>query len=107
MTGLVYTMAGALLVAMGVWGVVALAHPLRKLLAINVSGSGVFLVLVAAAAREPGQAPDPVAHALVLTGLVVSVSATALGLVLMLRSHRPTGKDHTSPGAPPSSRGDG
>ena len=90
MTGLGYTVVGAVLMAIGVWGVLALGHPLRKLLAVNIAGSGVFLVLIAAAARGAGQTPDPVSHALVLTGLVVSVSATALGLVLMLRSRAPT-----------------
>ncbi len=86
MTGLGYVVVGLVLAAMGIWGVVVLAHPLRKLLALNILGSGVFLVLVAVADRGAGQAVDPVPHALVLTGLVVAVSATALGLVLMLRS---------------------
>lgn len=86
MTGLGYVVVGLVLAAMGIWGVVALAHPLRKLLALNILGSGVFLVLVAVADRGTGAPADPVPHALVLTGLVVAVSATALGVVLMLRS---------------------
>ena len=52
------------------------------MLAINVCGAGVFLVFVALAYRGPGLAPDPVPHALVLTGIVVAVSATALAVAL-------------------------
>ena len=44
MTGLGYTVVGAVLIAIGMWGVLALDHPLRKLLAVNVAGSGVFLI---------------------------------------------------------------
>lgn len=60
-------------------------HPLRKIIAANLLGSGVFLVLIALARRGPGSSPDPVPHALVLTGIVVSVSATALALTLARR----------------------
>ncbi len=55
---------------------------LRKLIALNVMGAGVFHVLVAVAFRGTDVAPDPVPHALVLTGIVVAVSATALALTL-------------------------
>jgi multicomponent Na+:H+ antiporter subunit C len=55
--------------------------------AINVMGAGVFLLLIAVAYRGPGLAPDPVPHALVVTGIVVAVSATALALGLARRLH--------------------
>jgi len=45
-------------------------------------GAGVFHVLVAVAYRGLDAAPDPVPQALVLTGIVVAVSATALALAL-------------------------
>jgi len=67
-------------------------YVLRKILAINVMGSGVFLVLVALGARTPGASPDPVPHAMVITGIVVAVSATALALALMLRARKETGR---------------
>jgi multicomponent Na+:H+ antiporter subunit C len=41
--------------------------------------------LVAVAYRGLDQAPDPVPQALVLTGIVVAVSATALALALWSR----------------------
>ena len=84
-TALLYAVVGALLVALGAHGVITLGHPLRKLVALNFLGSGIFLVLVAGGARLANPLADPVPHAMVLTGLVVAVSATALGLVLILR----------------------
>lgn len=80
-----YLVAGAALLALGLWGVVALPHVVRKILAVNLMGTGVFLVLVATAARTPGAVPDPIPHAMVLTGIVVSVCATALALALAQR----------------------
>ena len=71
-------------------------HLLRKILALNVMSSGVFLVLIALARPNPSPAQtgtiDPVPHALVLTGLVVAVSATALALALTCRYHAATGQ---------------
>jgi multicomponent Na+:H+ antiporter subunit C len=52
--------------------------------AANVVGAGIFLLLVALA-RRAGDAPDPVPHALVLTGIVVAVSFTGLGVLLAAR----------------------
>jgi multicomponent Na+:H+ antiporter subunit C len=45
----------------------------------------VFLVIIALAMRSGHSSPDPVSHAMVITGIVVAVSATALALVLMLK----------------------
>jgi multicomponent Na+:H+ antiporter subunit C len=81
----VYGLAGAALFSIGLFGVVAAAGLMRKVLALNVAGSGVFLFLVATARRADMPFPDPVPHAMVLTGIVVAVSATALALVLICR----------------------
>ena len=86
-----YALAGLALFVMGAHGVFTRRHPLRKVLALNVLSAGVFLVLVATASRAPGVPPDPVPHAMVLTGLVVSVSATALALALAIGGRRCTG----------------
>jgi len=82
-----YGLAGCLLVALGLRGALLHASLLQRIVAINIMGGGVFLVLVAVAYRGPGQIPDPVPHALVLTGIVVAVSATALALALARRLH--------------------
>ena len=50
-------------------------------------GTGVFMLLISIAYRGPDVAPDPIPHALVLTGIVVAVSATALALALVRRLH--------------------
>jgi multicomponent Na+:H+ antiporter subunit C len=87
-TQLLYIGCGLLLLVFGLWSF--LVHPplLRKLIAINVMGAGVFHVLVAIAYRGIETPPDPVPHALVLTGIVVAVSATALALAFGQRLER-------------------
>lgn len=79
-TGLLYALAGALLFVLGLAGLILHVHLLRKILAFNIMGSGSFLVLVGLAQRQG--VPDPVPQAMVLTGIVVAVSATALALIL-------------------------
>ncbi|MDO9149021.1 MAG: NADH-quinone oxidoreductase subunit K [Hydrogenophaga sp.] len=86
---LLYGLVGIALVAMGLYAALAARHVLRRLLGLNVLGSGVFMMLVALASRSADSAerPDPVPHAMVLTGIVVAVSATALALALLRRMH--------------------
>jgi multicomponent Na+:H+ antiporter subunit C len=78
----VYAPCGVLLFALGLRGLIVLPHLVRRVLAFNVMGSGAFLFLVSLAVRDAA-APDPVPQALVLTGIVVSVSITALALALI------------------------
>ena len=87
-----YALAGVGLFCLGLHALVVHAHLLRKILALNVMGSGVFLVLVGLAKRVAGALPDPVPHAMVITGIVVAVSATALALVLMFKVAAETGR---------------
>ncbi len=89
--GLMYAVVGALLFALGLYAAMAYAHLLRKVLAFNVMGSGTFLALVGLAQRGSRAVPDPVPQALVLTGIVVAVSATALALILARRYYAATG----------------
>jgi multicomponent Na+:H+ antiporter subunit C len=90
--GLIYAVAGAVLFALGLHGLAVQPRLLRKLIAFNIAGSGVFLVLVGLPQRFPGAPPDPVSVALVLTGIVVAVSTTAFGLALARRLHALTGE---------------
>jgi multicomponent Na+:H+ antiporter subunit C len=80
----VYAPCGVLLFVLGLRGLIVLPQLIRRVLAFNVMGSGTFLLLVSIADRG-SEAPDPVPHALVLTGIVVSVSITALALALIRR----------------------
>jgi multicomponent Na+:H+ antiporter subunit C len=86
-----YAAASAVLVGLGTWALVARPNLLTKVMAVNVIGGGVFLLLVAIARREPEGPPDPVPHALVLTGIVVAVAMTAFAVALVRRLHRDTG----------------
>ena len=78
----VYLVAGGVVFAIGVYSLIVQPHLLRRILALNVMGVGVFFVFVALAALTPGRLADPVPHAMVLTGIVVSVCGTALALAL-------------------------
>ncbi|MEX2607504.1 MAG: NADH-quinone oxidoreductase subunit K [Kiritimatiellia bacterium] len=86
-SALIYTLAGIWIAVIGLRGVLAEEHVFRKIVASNIFGSGVFLVLVALARRAPDGPPDPVPHGMILTGIVVAVSATALMLALLGHLH--------------------
>ena len=83
---LVYGRTGLFLVVVGLAGLISCARLLRKILAVNIMASGVFLFLVTIAYGH-GLVIDPVPHAIVLTGIVVSVSGTAVALALACRVH--------------------
>ncbi|OOG22710.1 hypothetical protein B1C78_14355 [Thioalkalivibrio denitrificans] len=84
-----YLLLATALFLMALYGVFASRHLLRRILALNVMSTAVFLWLVTVARAAPGL--DPVPHAMVLTGIVVTVSTTAVAVVLVVRlraSHR-------------------
>jgi multicomponent Na+:H+ antiporter subunit C len=92
----------ALLVGVGIYGLVANPHPLRKILAFNVVGSGVFLLLGVVARRGAGAGlgGDPVPQALLITGIVVAFAATALAVAILLRLFATTGSVTLASDAP-------
>jgi multicomponent Na+:H+ antiporter subunit C len=79
---LLYGLGGIGLFSLGLRWAFAAVPLLRRVLAINIAGAGVFLLLIALAYRDLPDRPDPIPHALVLTGIVVAFSATALALAL-------------------------
>lgn len=89
-----YGFCSAMLVGMGLFGLVTHPQLLRKILAFNLVGSGVFLLfgVVARRGAAAGFGGDPVPHALVITGLVVAFAATALAVALLLRLFHETGR---------------
>lgn len=87
-TATLYGLAGVALAGLGIRAVLLQADLLRRIIALNILGAGVFLTLIATAYRGPNEPADPVPHALVLTGIVVAISATALALALGRRLHR-------------------
>jgi multicomponent Na+:H+ antiporter subunit C len=102
-----YGLVGALLVGVGLYGLIVGAGALRKLVAFNVLGGGVFLTFGVIARRGAGAgfSGDPVPQALVITGLVVAFAATALTVGLLVRlaevsGHGDVDDDVAAPAAP-------
>ena len=91
-----YGLCGAALVGLGLYGLICHPGALRKILAFNLLGGGVFLLFGVIAQRggaltaaglgaRPGADGDPVPQALVITGLVVAFAATAIAVALLRR----------------------
>ncbi|HJO39704.1 MAG: cation:proton antiporter subunit C [Vicinamibacterales bacterium] len=97
-----YLQAAALLL-IGLYGIVARSHLLRKLMAMNIlqvavivffialstkSGATVPVVPADAVDIDPAAYVNPLPHALMLTAIVVSVSTTGVALALLIRIRR-------------------
>ena len=96
-----FGLCAAALVGLGLYGALTHPQPLRKLIAFNLLGSGVFLLFGVFARRGAWQAVggDPVPQALVITGIVVAFAATALAVALLLRLHKESGEATLDPTA--------
>jgi len=101
-----YGLMGAGLVGLGLYGLVVYPHALRKILAFNVLGGGVFLLfgVIARRGASSGLGGDPVPQALVITGIVVAFSATALAVALVVRLVEETGMAALPSDDPPAER---
>ena len=98
---LVFGLCGAIAIGLGLYGLITNPQPLRKILAFNLLGSGVFLFfgVVARRGAAVGLGGDPVPQALVITGIVVAFAATALAVALLLRLFEMTGAATLRPDA--------
>jgi multicomponent Na+:H+ antiporter subunit C len=107
-TSALFGICGAALVGLGLFGLVTNPQPLRKILAFNVLGSGVFLLfgVVARRGAAAGLGADPVPQALVITGIVVAFSATAMAVALLLRLFKETGRATLGADDPQSADGE-
>jgi multicomponent Na+:H+ antiporter subunit C len=94
-----YALAGVILFCLGAHALLAQRELLRRILGANILTSGAFLALVGLAQRGGGA--DPVPQALVLTGIVIAVSATALALTLLRRLFDENGASTLDEGPPP------
>jgi multicomponent Na+:H+ antiporter subunit C len=85
----VFALGAAGLVGLGLYGVIVSTDALRRIVAFNVAGGGVFLFFGAIARRgaAAGFGGDPVPQALIITGIVVAFAATALAVALVNRWH--------------------
>ena len=102
-TATLFGLCAAVIIGLGVYGLMVNPHPLRKILSFNVIGSGVFLLFGAIARRGAvaGLDGDPVPQALLITGIVVAFSATALAVALLLRLFEATGSVTLASETPP------
>jgi multicomponent Na+:H+ antiporter subunit C len=82
-----FGLCGAALAGLGLYGLIAHPEPLRKVLAFNLLGGGVFLIFGTIARRgaAAGFGGDPVPQALVITGIVVAFASTALAVAILAR----------------------
>lgn len=83
-SALLYSITGVGLFAIGLLGVVLASHIIRKVLALNVMGVGIFMLLIALT-KQNAFTIDPLPQAMVLTGIVIAAAGTALALNLMVR----------------------
>jgi multicomponent Na+:H+ antiporter subunit C len=95
-----FGICGAALAGLGLFGLITNPEPLRKILAFNLLGTGTFLIfgVVARRGAAAGLGGDPVPQALVITGIVVAFSATAMAVVLLLRLFEESGQATLDPG---------
>ncbi len=82
---LLFSITGVVLIGIGLFGSVASTHIIKKLIAINIMGLGIFMIFLSTARH--GMITDPIPHAVVLTGIVVAIAGTSLCLWLALKIH--------------------
>ena len=105
-----FGLCGAALVGLGLYGLLCQPGALRKILAFNLIGSGVFLLFGVIALRGGGVLTaagrgidgDPVPQALIITGLVVAFAATSIAVALLLRLAETSGRTTLENEAPPA-----
>lgn len=97
-----YTIA-VLLFVIGALIVLTKSNLFKKLIGINIMESSIFIMFVGAGYIRGGAVPivdkvnpealyvNPLPSALMLTGIVVSVSVTAFALALIIRLHKSYG----------------
>ena len=95
--------AAVILFMIGALTVLTRSNLFKKLLGINIMESAIFLLFVAGGNIRGGAAPilseanpesvyiNPLPSALMLTGIVVSVSVTAFALALIVRLYKSYG----------------
>ncbi|MFH0847073.1 MAG: cation:proton antiporter subunit C [Chloroflexota bacterium] len=93
-------LAAMLLFSMGLWMVAVQRNAIKKLIGLNIMETSVFLFLVSIGYLSEGIAPimtpggdvsrmvNPIPQALILTGIVVAVSTTALALALVVKLYQ-------------------
>ena len=101
-----FGLCASVLVGLGLYGLIVNPQPLRKILAFNLIGNGIFMICAVIARRGAGAGfvGDPVPQALLITAIVVAFAASALAVATLLRLHDETGSTSIAPDAPPASK---
>ena len=104
-----FGLGASALVGLGLYGFIIHPEPLRKLLAFNVLGSGVFVLfgVIARRGAAVGMGGDPIPQAIVITGIIVAFAGSALAVALLLRLFQKTGRATLTVDGPPAAGGDG
>ncbi len=91
-------LAAVVLFLVGLYAVAIKPNLVKKVMGINIMETAVFLFIVSIGYVEGGVAPitdgtvkeamvNPIPQALILTGIVVAVSTTAVALAICIRLH--------------------
>jgi multicomponent Na+:H+ antiporter subunit C len=94
--------AFVVLFCIGLYIIIAKQNLIKKLLGLNIMETAVFAFIVTSGMVDGGTAPivgpgatgpfaSPLPHAMILTGIVVAVSVTALALSLIIEIYRQCG----------------
>ena len=94
--------ASVVLFCVGLYAVITKENLIKKFMGLNIMETAVFAFIVALGVVDGGEAPslgpgvegpfiNPLPQALILTGIVVAVSTTALALSLIIRIWRQCG----------------
>jgi multicomponent Na+:H+ antiporter subunit C len=104
-----FGLCASALVGLGLYGFIIHPEPLRKLLAFNLVGSGVFVLfgVIARRGAAAGMGGDPIPQALVITGIIVAFAGSALAVALLLRLSEETAPARPGADASPAPDGDG
>ena len=91
-----------ILFSIGLYTVISKSNLIKKLMGLNIMETSVFLFFISIGAVKGGKAPiieatsgtlfvNPLPQALILTGIVVAVSTTALALSLIIKIYEHCG----------------
>lgn len=89
------------LILIGFYAMIAKDNIIKKIIGLNITQTAIFLFFISLAEKVGGAAPvliegvvsyvNPLPHTLMLTGIVVSLSTTAVGLSLAVRIYQEYG----------------
>jgi multicomponent Na+:H+ antiporter subunit C len=103
-----FGLGASALVGLGLYGFIIRPEPLRKLLAFNLLGSGVFVLfgVIARRGAASGRGGAPTPPAIVITGIIVAFAGSALAVGLLMRLSQETARSLHALDAPPDDGGD-